>query len=695
MVVAAAATLAVTSSKPLTAVDGNSSRRRPVAAPTAPAQPATSAYTPAQMEYYLGEDGVSYIRPGLKIKINKVEIPADRRAVVDFNLTDDFDQPLDRLGKQTLGVISMSFILAHYDPATREYTSYTTRTQTAAASSPNPGNTAVQAAADSGGTFTDLELGHGTYRFAKVLPENYDKAKTTSLGIYSTRNLTDILGKNYYANVIHDFRPDGGTIAATDKWEKITSAACNNCHDPLALHGGSRREVKLCVLCHSTQTVDPDTKNSVNMAEMVHKIHYGPNLTKGYVIWGNNSTVHDYSHTTMPLDIRNCDNCHEGINSSQKPPQSNVYYTYPSRRACGACHDDIDFAGGSNHPKQSDDTQCSTCHIPDSGVEYDNSIKGAHRIPVQSKQLKGLTAEIVSATDLTPGSAPTLAFKFRNGDGSAVDVKTLTSYRPIVGGPTSSYRWFIRDSNTPASWVYDPATGTSTYKFTKTLPADAAGSVVVTGDFYRNVSLKRGDGEPDISVREAALNPIKYYSLSGGTPTARRTVVTIENCNLCHDHLAFHGGSRQVTQECVICHNPTQNDHRTPEEGGAQTISFQHMIHRIHTGEELTREYSIGDTSFNEVLFPADRRNCLNCHTGTTHTLPLPTGIDPVPTERDFYSPQGPGTVSCLSCHDNEDAAAHAYLNTTTFPGSTKPSEACATCHGTGKEWSVEQSHAR
>ncbi|MFA6957476.1 MAG: OmcA/MtrC family decaheme c-type cytochrome [Thermoanaerobaculia bacterium] len=695
MIVAAAATIAVTTSKPLTAVDGNTARRRPVAAPTAPVQPTTSAFTPAQMEYYLGEDGVSYIRPGFKIKINKIEIPADRRPVVDFNITDDFDQPLDRLGKTTPGVVSMSFILAYYDPATREYTAYTTRTSTAVAGSPNAGATAVQASTDTAGQagFTDLETGHGTYRFAKVLPENYDKAKTTTLGVYGTRNMTEILGKNYYANVEYDFRPDAGTIAATDKWDKIKDAACLNCHDPLALHGGSRRDVKLCVLCHSTQTKDPETGNSVNMAEMVHKIHAPGELSKPYIIWGNSSSIHDYSHTTYPQNILNCANCHEGRTAAQKPTQSDLWYTKPSRRACGACHDTVDFAGGSNHPAQSDDTQCSTCHIGDSGVEYDNSVKGAHAISLKSKQLKGLTVEIVSATNVAPDMSPTIVFKFKNGDGSAVNGSTLNNFRPIVGGPTTSYKWYFRDASNPKAVVFDAATGTSTYTMLGKIPADATGSAVITGDFYRNVVIKRGDGGADITVREAAYNPMKYFSLTGGTVAARRTTTDIALCNECHDRLAFHGGSRQRVDECVVCHNPLGQDDN--EEGGKQSISMQHMIHRIHTGEELTQEYILAGDPFDEALYPGDRRNCAACHVNNGQNLPVAAGADPVLTERDFFSPQGPGTAACLGCHDNEDAASHAYLNTTTFPGSTKPSEACGTCHGANSEWSVAKSHAR
>jgi len=100
-------------------------------------------------------------------------------------------------------------------------------------------------------------------------------------------------------------------------------------------------------------------------------------------------------------------------------------------------------------------------------------------------------------------------------------------------------------------------------------------------------------------------------------------------------------------------------------------------------------------TSFNEVRFPGDRTNCAKCHSGNSQLLPLRAGLEPVTTLRDVFTPQGPGTAACLGCHDSQDAAAHAYLNTVMFPGSSNPSEACATCHGTGKDWAVEKVHAK
>jgi OmcA/MtrC family decaheme c-type cytochrome len=671
---------------------------------TSPAPPAKQQLTTAQLEYYLSDDGIAYIRPGLKIKVSSVTIGSDRKPVVELRITDDMDQPLDRLGKTTPGVISISMILAAWDPATRHYTSYTTRVQTTPASSPRPGVSATQASADSGGTWTDLQTGAAKYVFRTALPSGFDQSKTTTLGIYATRNLNDIVGKNYYANVEYDFRPDGQKV--TDTWDKMRDAAtCNNCHDPLSAHGGSRRDLKLCVMCHNPQTVDPDTGQSQDMKILVHKIHFGPNLPsvkagKPYVIIGNGQSVHDFSHVTYPQDVRNCDNCHEGTVPASVTAQSHLYYTAPSREACGSCHDDINWVTGENHPAgpQASNEACASCHQPEA-MDYDASIKGAHVIPEKSKQLKGLTASVVSVTDLAAGKKPTVVFAIKNGDGTAVDGSKLTSFAPMVAGSTSSYSKYIREAGQTRA-VFDAATGFTSYTFNAALPADAKGTWAVSADVYRNSTLKRNDGKADVTVREAAMNPIKYLALTGNV-TPRRTVVTMNQCNQCHDRLALHGGQRMNIDECVICHNPLESDvSRRPAAAGApESVSMQRMIHRIHKGEELTQEYTVfgfGGTpiNFNEVVYPGDLRNCTKCHTGNSHLLPLPTGLGTVNALRDYFSPQGPGTAACLGCHDNQDAAAHAYLNTTTFGGSNT-AEACATCHGAGKEWDVAKAHAR
>src|SRR5690348_11927640 len=157
-----AVTTAITVSMPAWA-----GRRRAVDPSPGPSKP---VYRSDQIEAYLSEDALAYLRPGLKVKVNSLTIPANRKIVVDVSFTDDFDQPIDRLGKTTPGPISASFIIAWWDPAARVYTSYITRTVTTPANSPRPGVTAKQAAADSGGVWTDLETGHAKYTFGNALP---------------------------------------------------------------------------------------------------------------------------------------------------------------------------------------------------------------------------------------------------------------------------------------------------------------------------------------------------------------------------------------------------------------------------------------------------------------------------------------------------------------------------------------------
>ncbi|HET8774160.1 MAG TPA: OmcA/MtrC family decaheme c-type cytochrome [Thermoanaerobaculia bacterium] len=695
-----AVTTAITVSMPAWA-----GRRRAVDPSPGPSKP---AYRSDQIEAYLSEDAIAYIRPGLKVKVNSLTIPANRKIVVDVSFTDDFDQPIDRLGKTTPGPISASFIIAWWDPAARVYTSYITRTVTTPANSPRPGVTAKQAAADSGGVWTDLETGHAKYTFGNALPEGFDQTKTHTLGFQAFRDLRNIpsvgLGKIYYANLEHDFRPDAQPVTST--WAKVNDqTSCLACHDKAAFgfHGSSaRRDVKLCVLCHQPQTVDPDTGNVLDMKIMIHKIHAPGELTAPYIIYGNAQSVHDFSEVTFPQDLRNCDNCHEGIDPTKKPAMSDVWYTKPGRSACGACHDDVNWVTGANHPAgpQLDDNACASCHQPESEVEFDASIKGAHTVPLRSKQLKGIKATVTSVTDLAPGKKPTAVFSLKNNDGTAIDGTKLATFSPILAGPSSSYTWYRRE-DARSTGVFNAASGTTTYTFTNAVPADAGGTWTISADIRRNVSLKRGDGKPDIAYQESTVNPIKYVALTGGL-VPHRSTVTMAQCNQCHDYLSLHGGQRNNIDECVICHNPVESDaaRRPANAGKPESVSMQRMVHRIHSGRELTQEFTVygfGNTAihFNEVTYPGDRTTCSKCHVADAYTLPLQPGIGSVLTQRDYFSPQGPATAACLGCHDTSDAAAHAYLNTAVFPGAANPNESCAACHGRGKEWAVEKVHAK
>ena len=179
--------------------------------------------------------------------------------------------------------------------------------------------------------------------------------------------MDDIIGKNYYDNVEHDFRPDGADGERTRGTSRRTPA-CNKCHNPLSAHGGSRQDAQALRPLPPAADDDPDTGNTVDFKVMVHKIHRGSEPRRAsrpgprtYII-GNSQSVHDFSNVVFPQDIRNCVRCH-----APEATQSNVWYTFPSRAACASCHDNIDWVTGANHPAgpQADDTQCA--QLPPAG----------------------------------------------------------------------------------------------------------------------------------------------------------------------------------------------------------------------------------------------------------------------------------------------------------------------------------------
>ncbi len=274
------------------------------------------AYTTKDKEYYLSPEHLSFIRPGLELEIIGVSIPADRQTEVEFRLSDPSGLGLDRGGVSTPGPVSTSFILS-YIPANEEsYVAYTTRVQT----SPITSESAEQASTDSGGSYTDLGDGRYMYKFATVLPETYDVDATHSMGMYARRDLTEFELDRYVSNELEHFVPSGAS--APQPRSIVTTETCNGrCHAPLAIHGGSRQKVELCVLCHNAnQDIDPDTGNSIDFPLMVHKIHAGAQLENGYTIIGYRQGVHDYSHVEYPAPVNECEACHTGGTPTENFP---------------------------------------------------------------------------------------------------------------------------------------------------------------------------------------------------------------------------------------------------------------------------------------------------------------------------------------------------------------------------------------
>ena len=486
----------------------------------------------------------------------------------------------------------------------------------------------------------------------------------------------------------------------------VKTDACNQCHDPLTAHG-ARVDTAYCVLCHSPQSTDVNSGGTVDFKVMVHKIHRGSSLPS--VVGGKPFFVNtaDFSDVGFPQEIRNCTTCHQ-------PGTTNAdnWKTAPSRAACGSCHDNIDWTTGKNHPAgpQANDNACKGCHQPDSGKEFDASIVGAHVIPNDSKQLRGVKFAIAGVTDTQPGQKPTVTFNIKDRDGKAVDPKDFSSLSLVMAGPTTDYAQTWSESlvisATVSTRAKDAGSGNYSYTFTNTIPADAKGSFAVALQGYINTTLKKADGSPlmaadgktPLVVRDAGYNPVFYFGVTDAKAVARRAVVERADCNKCHHDignpsgLSIHGGSRMNTDFCVFCHNANATDEamRPADKGAPVSIEFDYLIHSIHKGSERTSPfvvYGFGNSvnDFSDIGYPGNLADCAKCHVTGANLLPLKKVLPQTVTQKGaVVSVTQPVTAVCSGCHDSSPAKGHFSLMTT-----SDKTETCAVCHGEGREFAV------
>lgn len=659
----------------------------------------TPPFTASDKAYYASEATVNFVRPGLTFKITNVQIAADGTVSARFTITDPRGLGLDRTGVQTPGTVSSSWLLAYIPKGQTQYVSYVMRTQT----SPITGVAARQPTADTGGTYTVNGEGDYTYRFGTKLPADYDRTATHSVGVYGSRNLTEFdLGTNYDDDV-YTFVPDGSRVTVTR--DVIKTATCNKCHASLGLHGGSRKSMELCVMCHYTNVIDPDTGNSVAMDVMTHKIHAGhelPSVAAGgsYKIIGFNQSVNDYSHVGFPADglSRNCQMCHE---SGMGAAQENAWLTNPNRLACGSCHDNVNFATGANHVNlpQFNDNQCKNCHIPEGELDFDASIKGAHVVPHRSTLSNGIVLKIVSVENLKPGQKPTVNFTLTDKKGTVLDASKISRVAITIAGPTTDYVASFPGQSTPGYLQESAAAArlngsTYSYTFNNALPADAKGTYAVSMEGRVSETLLAGTLK-QLTQNFGADNPIMYVSVDGSQVVPRRTIVDQAKCNACHGQLTLHGENRNQISTCIMCHNPVQNDasRRTAAVMPAESIDMSLMIHRIHAGEEQTRDYTIygfGNTphNYNGIAFPTSLARCTMCHVDGTQNLPV-KAVAEKKDVRGLLNPVKPVAAACLGCHTSIEAASHALANTTVL------GESCGVCHGVNSDFSVAKVHAQ
>jgi OmcA/MtrC family decaheme c-type cytochrome len=321
-------------------------------------------------------------------------------------------------------------------------------------------------------------------------------------------------------NLGYDFVPNGGTPSTTR--DIVVKDSCTECHAGKGIGHWStasatngvpagvtvgRNDPRLCVTCHTDQikytfdnytvnngnavmaadgitfTIDKNSAggNAVirpaqaiidgravgNYPNLVHKMHMGENLVKqGYFF--NNASEGEFNAKALPQEPRNCTKCHDGsATATHKTANGDNWKNVPSRLACGACHDGIDYAtgtgitladkangvvniaSGSGHISggYADDSSCgsSSCHTPanialvhqTNTATTHNPVAGAwknhttHTVSTITYDIKSV--DIVAATvNAVSVNQPVIKFKI-TVDGTAV---TSLPAAPLVTNGT-------------------------------------------------------------------------------------------------------------------------------------------------------------------------------------------------------------------------------------------------------------------
>jgi len=701
--------------------------------------------------------GTAALAAATALNINITGVSIHSPPVVNFTVT-------NQAGVGMTGIVDtdLRFNIAKLKPGTNgepsTWQNYINRVRSGAVQ----GSQERSASGYSFGTLVNHEDGSYTYTFATDItnpvsnpcpaPCTDADGKTLNLSYQPgyTHRITIQQGNSAYpkASGIFDFVPSGGVGAKRDI---VLTSTCNQCHGQLTVHG-TRVDTKLCVTCHNPGSWVAGTPNTtVDFKVMIHKIHYnnaGAQLPS--VLAGTPYTIgsDDFSSVVFPQDVRNCTRCHDGSLSAQ----GDNWKTQPSMAACGACHDDVYF-GPLPDPDKSyqtvphpggvvtDNSTCVLCH----GVGKVADITVAHGFPARLKAAEAkFKFNIISVTPTTAGAQPVVTFSVTdptNGD-KPYDIKADA---PFTAGSTSSLSiklgWMagnrIDIGNDDSQQDYGQPV--SINALTDAVAGSAAGTYTVTSP----IAIPSGprtlrvmmDGHPagdvttsgTFSDRLRVKSVFKDFAITG-TLVARRSVVDIAKCDVCHDVLSLHGKNR--TDEpgvCVVCHNPNATDrseHLASLDGKQEeAIDFKRMIHAIHAGQASNGGFRekglvVGTHDFSNVVFPGKLSNCTACHTDTSYQLtglwsaPTANGIlgstvdtDTSATDASDNLRISPTAAVCSSCHDS--AAAHAHMTSLVFgafsPGAQfsvtqaaidgAAEERCSICHGPGGPKDIKVVH--
>ncbi len=353
--------------------------------------------------------------------------------------------------------------------------------------------------------------------------------------------------------------------------------------------------------------------------------------------------------------------------------------------------------------------------------------------------------------NLKAGDKPRVTFLVREGAASSAAGQPIPPARwalqeLLFAGPSSNYQLVKSYSNlannskqnVDGSWTFTfpdaiPAVVPNQINQANTIPYDSgtlAGQDMPSGTYTFGISVRR-DITIGTDVFRDAASTTKDVLFGAATTLTRSQLVTDQNCQNCHTTLRAHGENRYGVAMCVLCHTNGAEDLNNPNAVAGETlglsISFQTMIHKIHSGAHLPSvngktvdangnpvygtgtPYVIvssrGEFDFSEVAFPqwphlaqgmprdlgynalttasktaegkilSGPTNCAACHGDPDGDGPLPA-----PTNGDAIFTNAIKTRACIACHDDWDPSKPYVSNGMTMPAGLSDAT-CNECH--------------
>jgi OmcA/MtrC family decaheme c-type cytochrome len=256
--------------------------------------------------------------------------------------------------------------------------------------------------------------------------------------------------------------------------------------------------------------------------------------------------------------------------------------------------------------------------------------------------------------------------------GTLVDNKngtySYTFYRDITRIKADVDAMTVSGSNNKADLgdlTYEPG-------FVHRITIQFSGTAPGTGTNTPN-GVETKPGVPMTHPVDATYDFVPATGQPAGAGDPSRDIVATAKCNECHRQLGgipgddpessaagFHGGNRNETKYCVVCHTDQRRYGRTEAPYNPATLTFTgqtyvvdgrtvgnlpNHIHKTHLGPLLAKKnYDYGGLKYNETLFPQDIRNCTKCHDGSATSTARTAQGDNWKT--------APNRLACGGCHD-------------------------------------------